>query len=93
MKIIRTVIALLAFTFATATLATPMVNINTADAQTLSKHIKGIGLKKAEAIVLFRKKHGKFKRVDDLIRVKGIGKKLLEKNKAMLTVGKQHNKK
>lgn len=57
------------------------VNINTADAATISAELNGIGLSKAEAIVEYRKKHGPFKSVDDLSLVKGIGEKTVEKNR------------
>ena len=62
------------------------VNINTADAQTLSKNIRGVGMKKAEAIIAYREKHGDFKSVADLTQVKGIGNKLLEKNQDILLI-------
>ncbi|MDR1460544.1 MAG: helix-hairpin-helix domain-containing protein [Campylobacteraceae bacterium] len=54
------------------------IDINNADVKTLSS-IKGLGEKKAEAIIDYRDKNGKFKSVDELLNVKGIGKKLLEK--------------
>jgi len=63
------------------TFAAP-VNINTADAQSIADALAGIGIKKAEAIVNYRKEKGIFKSTDELIPVKGIGKKLIEKNKA-----------
>ncbi|MDR0579365.1 MAG: helix-hairpin-helix domain-containing protein [Campylobacteraceae bacterium] len=53
------------------------IDINSADAKALTA-IKGLGEKKAEAIVEYRDKNGKFKSADDLLKVKGIGKKLLE---------------
>jgi len=62
------------------------VNINTADARTLATNIKGIGDKKAEAIVQYRDKHGPFKSADDLTKVKGIGPQLIEKNRDVLLV-------
>lgn len=85
MKTLRIIIALLALSFSAFVHAGP-VNINTADAQSLSKNIKGVGLKKAEAIIAYREKYGNFKTVADLTRVKGIGKKLLEKNEDVLLV-------
>lgn len=85
MKIIRILITLLTFTFSAFVYAGP-VNINTANAQALSKNIKGIGLKKAEAIIAYREKNGKFKKVEDLKKVKGIGVKLLEKNIGLLLI-------
>jgi competence protein ComEA len=53
------------------------IDLNSADAKALTE-IKGLGEKKAEAIVEYREKNGKFKSVEDLLNVKGIGKKLLE---------------
>lgn len=61
-------------------LAAP-VNINTADAKTISESLDGIGMKKAEAIVSYRKEHGPFKTSEDLSKVKGIGEKTVAKNK------------
>ena len=53
------------------------VNINTATLEELQT-IKGIGKKKAEAILQYRKEHGAFCTKEDLLQVKGIGKKALE---------------
>jgi competence protein ComEA len=61
------------------------ININTADITTLT-HIKGIGPSKAKAIVEYRKKHGRFESVEELIRINGIGKKTFEKIKSDITV-------
>lgn len=57
------------------------VNINAATAEVLAESLNGVGLKKAEAIVVYRKLHGNFKQASDLTKVKGIGLALLEKNK------------
>lgn len=54
------------------------LNINTADAPTLSAELKGIGMTKAEAIVSFRTEHGPFSEPNDLIAVPGIGPKIIE---------------
>ena len=51
------------------------VNINKADAEAISQALTGIGPKKAEAIVQYRKEHGDFKTLKDLENVKGIGEK------------------
>ncbi len=61
------------------------VNINTADEAAL-KSLKGIGEKKAKAIIEYRQKNGPFKSVDDLGKVKGIGDKRLGKLKDQVTV-------
>lgn len=72
-----------------ATLLAPMaiagpVDVNTADAKTLARELKGVGAAKAEAIVSYREKNGPFKSADDLAKVKGIGKKLVDQNKPNL---------
>lgn len=58
--------------------ASQQVNINTADVATLAGSLRGVGIKKAEAIVAYRSEHGPFKSVDELVNVKGIGDKMLE---------------
>lgn len=57
-----------------------LVNINEANSDALAMHLKGVGAKKAEAIVAHRKENGLFAEVGELVKVKGIGKGLLEKN-------------
>ena len=58
------------------------VNVNTADAETISAELQGVGLSKALAIVDYRKAHGPFKSADDLTLVKGIGERTVEINRA-----------
>lgn len=65
----------------TPALAGP-VNINSADAATLAQELKGIGLKRAQAIVDYRAKHGPFKSADELSLIKGIGTKVIQRNRA-----------
>lgn len=60
------------------------VNINTADAKELSKVLTGVGPKKAEAIIDYRKKFGPFKSANELTAVKGIGQKTVDKNKSKI---------
>jgi len=62
------------------------VNINTADAETISSELNGIGLSKAQSIVDYRKKHGPFRSVEDLSLVKGIGERTVEKNRRDIQV-------
>ena len=59
---------------------------NTADAETISAELKGIGLKKAKAIVEYRTKHGPFQSADDLTLVKGIGERTVELNRSDIKV-------
>jgi competence protein ComEA len=60
------------------------IDINTADAATIARELQGIGLSKAQAIVAYREKNGSFKSADELRKVKGIGAKTLERNRANL---------
>jgi len=69
-KLLLLVLSLFAF----SAIAAP-VNVNTADAKTISDALSGIGLKKAEAIVKYRTEKRLIQTADDLTNVKGIGKK------------------
>lgn len=62
------------------------VNLNTASVAELDA-VRGIGPGKAKAIVQYREKNGPFKSVDDLGKVKGFGKKSVDKLRGELTVG------
>ena len=70
-----------------ATMALAKVNINTATADELAA-LNGIGKVKAEAIVAYRNANGKFKAIEDLKKVTGIGDKTIEKLKGDLSVDK-----
>lgn len=61
------------------------ISLNTASVTELQQ-LNGVGEKKAQAIVQYRQQNGKFKSIDELQNVKGIGPKLLEKNKARLSL-------
>ena len=65
--------------------ATP-VDINTADANTLASTLNGVGAAKAAAIVAYRESNGPFKQLEDLLQVKGVGEKILEKNREVLMI-------
>ena len=62
------------------TASAELVNINDASAAAMSKHLQGIGAKKAESIVSYREINGDFEKVSDITNVKGIGEGLLKKN-------------
>jgi len=62
------------------------VDINSADAETLSAELNGVGMSKARAIVEYREKHGPFKSPEDLSLVKGIGDRTVELNRANIRV-------
>ena len=61
------------------------ININTADVAELTK-LKGIGIKKAEAIITWREANGDFKSVEQLIEVKGIGEATLMQNRENIRI-------
>lgn len=69
-----------------ATTAAP-VDINTASASDLET-VPGIGKALAQRIVDFRQKNGAFGKVDELLKIQGIGDKSLEKLRPYLTVGR-----
>ena len=62
-----------------------IININRATEGELTL-LHGIGSSKAQAIILYREMFGRFKTVDELTKVKGIGAKTIEKNRGRLTV-------
>ena len=55
------------------------VNINTANAEQIANTLKGVGIKRAEAIISYRETHGLFKSIESLAEVKGISLKTVEK--------------
>ncbi len=63
-----------------------LVNVNTASVAELCL-LPGIGPKLAARIVTYREKHGRFERMEDLVRVSGIGEKKLAAIAAMITLG------
>lgn len=66
--------------------AVKKININTASAQELAT-LPRIGPKKASAVIEYRNKNGKFQRIEDIIKVKGIGEKTFLRLKDLITVG------
>lgn len=84
MSLIRNLVAAVLF-FASALCFAGPVNINTADAQALGE-LKGIGPAKAAAIIADRDANGPFTSIEDLMRVKGVGKQTVEMNRDVMTV-------
>ena len=60
--------------------------MNKANASALQHYLKGIGEKKAKKIVEYRQQHKKFKSIDEIQEVKGIGEKLYKKIKSSLSL-------
>src|SRR6266481_5771941 len=93
-RMTRLFFAVLAFCFllegiSSATKKPPLkpININTANSEELQQ-VPGIGPATADKILQMRKSYGAFKSVDDLLSIRGIGKKRLEKMRRYLTVSK-----
>ena len=96
MKVLNTlwtVVFVAALLVGTSLVNAAPVNVNTADVATLAKNIHGVGPKKAQAIVDYRNQNGPFKTSQDLTKVKGIGQKLIEKNKGDLLFSNAASKK
>ena len=60
------------------------ININTASTKELTK-LNGVGDKMAVRIIEYRKAHP-FEKIEELMNVKGIGQKVFDKNKDLITV-------
>ncbi len=69
---------------AAAAASSSRVNVNTADAATLARLLNGVGEKKAEAIISYRKTNGPFSSLAQLEQVDGIGPATIEKNKHLI---------
>ena len=67
-------------------IAATTVNINEADAKTLSKMLDGIGMRKAQDIIAYREKNGRFFLAEELSAVKGIGRATVMKNEGKIVV-------
>lgn len=60
------------------------VDINKADKDELMG-INGVGEAKANAILEYRKKHNCFSSIEELKEIKGVGDRMLEKNRSSIT--------
>lgn len=86
MKMINAIIITLLLTLPIIGFSAESININTADKETLMSVIKGVGEKKADAIIAYRSENGNFKSVDDLANVKGIGQTTVDKHREQLSI-------
>ena len=64
-----------------------LLNLNTATKDQLI-NLPGIGEAMAERIILFREEHGGFRKLDDLLKIKGIGAKKFERVAPLLSIGR-----
>ncbi len=81
----RNLLLAFAMWFALSGVALAVVNINTATKEELTS-IKGVGDKRAQEIIEYRKKNGNFKSIDDLGKVPGIGPGLIKQIRSDVTV-------
>lgn len=73
------------FTYPAGSNNMKLININTADSDTLQQ-LTGVGPATAEKIITYRNENGKFKSIEDIKNVNGIGDKTFEKFKNKITV-------
>ena len=85
---VRSCILAVLLTLPTSLLAGEIININTADKEVLMS-IKGIGEKRAQAIIAYRDENGSFKTIEQLADVKGVGFSVVDKNRESLVVKEQ----
>ena len=62
------------------------LDINSADAATIAEALDGVGMVKAEEIVAYREMFGKFRSIDELTEVRGIGAATVEKNRLRIVI-------
>ena len=86
MLILRAFLLTFVIALANSAFAEQAVDVNSATASEIAEAMTGIGLKRAEAIVAFREKNGRFRSLDDLVLVKGIGASTLDKNRDRISV-------
>ncbi len=84
MNFLKSLLLALAMSLSISAFAGEPININTADAAAIAASLNGIGASKARAIVDYREKHGPFRSADELVNVKGVGLKTVEKNRDLI---------
>ena len=77
-------VLILAAFFSVAAWAAQAVNVNTASAEEIAEALKGVGMSKAKAIVAYREENGSFIHADELVNVKGIGLRTVDRNRGMI---------
>ncbi|MBU2965128.1 ComEA family DNA-binding protein [Amphritea sp. 2_MG-2023] len=83
---LKSLLLLLCLSLPLGAFAEPMVNINTASADTLAEVLQGVGPAKAKAIIEYRETNGPFKTIDELANVRGIGDATVAKNLQSIAV-------
>jgi competence protein ComEA len=78
--------SLLACMLSLSAWAAATININTATAEEIAESMNGVGLAKAQEIVRYREANGNFAHIDELVNVKGIGIRIVDKNRDIIFV-------
>ncbi len=87
MSLLRNLLIAVIFALVSVTVVSAEpIDINTATAAEMAAAMKGVGSKKAAAIIDYRNENGPFQEIEELTKVSGIGVKLLEANKANMKV-------
>jgi competence protein ComEA len=81
MQILRSLTIVLLLAASAFSVQAAQVNVNKASAEEIAQALNGVGESKAVAIVEYRDRKGAFSKIEDLVLVKGIGKKTIEKNR------------
>ena len=84
----HSLLAALAVVFPVVSFAGP-VDLNSADAETIARELNGVGATRAQAIVDYRDEYGAFESEEDLLNVAGIGRHILEVNRANIRLEQQ----
>ena len=85
MKLINSVLLTFFLALPVLGFSAESININTADKDALMSVINGVGDRKAEAIISYRKENGPFKSIDELTNIKGIGQAMVDKHRDKLS--------
>lgn len=67
----------------------PAIDVNTATAEQLADALYGVGMAKAQAIIEYREENGDFEHVDELVNVRGIGLRTLDRNRDRIDLAEQ----
>ena len=86
MKLFHSLLLTTILLFSTSAMSAEKVNINTANAEQIASALNGVGDNKAKAIVEYRTSHGKFKSIESLENVDGIGEKTVASNKDKISL-------
>ena len=79
------VLAQKATKLAVSSTSSDIINLNTASAAQIAT-LPGIGPKTADLIIQYRQKNGGFKKVEEIMNVRGVGEKSFLKLKSRITV-------